>query len=263
MNYENIRYERRGAAAWIRLNRPAQLNALSSETLDECEAALSIAEKDAEVRAVVFAAAGRAFCAGADLKALNDLPPEAREAATAAFIAKISAMMDRIEVFPKPTIAAVNGIAMAGGLELVLACDLVVASEEAKLGDGHAKYGLLPGAGGSVRLPRKISPNRANYLFFTGDLLPAQELADWGLVNRVVSAGTLESTVEEWVTGIATKSPLGLARMKVMARAALDSSASDALRQEQILAALHLHSYDRNEGVAAFNEKRAPRYLGR
>lgn len=263
MDYRELSCDVKEGAAWIRLQRPQALNALSQRSLEEIGAAVEAAVADERVRTIVFAAAGRAFCSGADLKFLQALPEQDRDAATVAFVAGFAALMDRIEAQPKPTIAAVNGIAMAGGMELVLACDLVIAARGARMGDGHANYGLLPGAGASVRLPRKIGLTRANYLFFTGDLVPAEDLVAAGLVNAVVDAEALDATAAQWAAKIALRSPVGLARMKQLARTSLDMSLADGIRQEQLMSALHLHSEDRREGVAAFNEKRTPRFTGR
>jgi enoyl-CoA hydratase/carnithine racemase len=263
MKFQDVVFEIRDGIAFVRLNRPQALNALSARCLDELHQVVDAVESDAGVRALVVGAAGRAFCSGADLKFLNDLPEGERDTATIDFIARAAALMDRIEALPKPTIAAVNGIAMAGGMELVLACDLVVAARGARMGDGHANYGLLPGAGASVRLPRKIGITRANYLFFTGDLVPAEDLVVAGLVNAVVEPGNLEQTAEAWAARIATRSPLGLARMKELARTSLDLPLADGIRQEQLMSAVHLHSDDRREGVSAFTQKRVPRFTGR
>ncbi len=263
MAYGDLLYGTRAGGAWIRLNRPADMNALGPRLIAECGQALTQAAEDPAVRAVVVTGMGRAFCAGADLKFLNDVPAEQRDAATTAFLEQASALMRRIETFPKPVVAAVNGIATAGGMELVLCCDLVIAARGARLGDGHANFGLLPGAGASVRLPRKIGPTRAKYLFFTGDLLPAADLVAAGLVNQVTEDGALEATVEALVGKLAAKSPLGLRRMKQLADDGLEQPQDTALRQELTMAALHTGSFDRNEGIAAFNEKRKPLFQGR
>jgi enoyl-CoA hydratase/carnithine racemase len=263
VDYGELTYEVKEGAAWIRLQRPQALNALSDRSLEELEAAVGSAAADEQVRAILFAATGRAFCSGADLKFLQGLPEGERDAATVAFIARAAALMDRIESQPKPTIAVVNGIAMAGGMELVLACDLVIAARGARMGDGHANYGLLPGAGASVRLPRKIGLTRANYLFFTGDLVPAEDLMAAGLVNAVVDPDALDATAAAWAAKIAQRSPIGLSRMKQLARTSLDLPLADGIRQEQVTSALHIHSEDRREGVAAFNAKRSPRFTGR
>lgn len=260
--FSGIAYEVRGGAARITLDRPADLNALDAGMIAAIEDALDTAAADEAAIAVVIAGAGRAFCAGADLKFLNDVPAERRGEAIAGFLRRASALMDRIEAFPKPVIAAVNGLATAGGLELVLSCDLVLAARSAMLGDGHANFGLLPGAGASVRLPRRIGPTRAKYLFFTGDLVPAGDLVAPGLVNRVVEDGELAEAVDALVRKLSLKSPLGLARMKRLADDGLNQPAATAMRLELATAALHLHSHDFREGLAAFSEKRKPRFTG-
>ena len=258
MDFETILFEVRGGAAWITLNRPAALNAISPTVIRELDQALDRAQAAPGLRAVVLGARGRAFCAGADLKALRDAGED-----NAAFLDSVLAVMNRLERFPLPVIAAVNGMALAGGLELLLCCDLVVAAESAKIGDAHANYGLLPGGGGSVRLPRKIGPTRAKYLMYTGEFVPAADLVAAGLVNEVVPDAELGAAVERLVGKIATKSPLGLRRMKGLVDDGLDQPSEVALRAEILVGELHARSFDMQEGLAAFNEKRRPRFEGR
>jgi len=160
-------------------------------------------------------------------------------------------------------IAAVNGIAIAGGLEIVLACDLVIAAEHATFGDGHANFGLLPGGGGSVRLPRKIGINRAKYMMMSGKTFPASVLADWGLVCDVVDGVQLKPRVDSLVAELERGSPLGLARMKQLIDVGIQQDMVGALAAEQSLCALHDFSFDRNEGLDAFRTKRPPRFEGR
>lgn len=262
MSFSELSYERRGSGAWIRLCRPEALNTLTPGLVAECNAALDQAADDAHVMAVVLTGAGRAFCAGADLKFLGDMPVEQRAKSTAAFLDSVLQLMLRIEAFPKPVIGAINGLATGGGLELLLCCDLVIAAQGARLGDGHANFGLLPGGGASVRLPRKIGPTRAKYLFFTGELLPAAELAATGLINEAVADSDLESVVERLVGKLSTKSPLGLARMKSLVDDGLEQTKTTALRLELLTGALHAQSFDMQEGIAAFNEKRKPQFKG-
>lgn len=224
--------ERRAKSLWLTLNRAPELNSLNTDVLDGLSAALRDAEADRDVAALVLTGVGRAFCAGADLKFVQALPATEREIATAAFLARATATVTALAHYPKPVIAAVNGIATAGGLELLLACDIVIAARTARLGDGHANYGLLPGAGGSVRLPRRIGLARAKYLFFTGELVPAETLVPAGLVNEVVDPEALVGRVDALVSSIAGKSPLGLARMKELAHAGLEMSEAAALAFE-------------------------------
>ena len=172
-------------------------------------------------------------------------------------------MFDAVETFPKPVISAVNGLALAGGLELILCGDLVIASENAKLGDAHSNYGILPGGGASVRLPRAVGPTMANYLFFTGEFLPASRLVTCGLVNEVVPADQLETRVAALVEVIATKSPLGLARLKRLVRDGLAQEVPTGLRLELLMSEAHAHSADFVEGLTAFGEGRSPIFTGR
>lgn len=255
--------ERRGAVAWITLNRPRELNAINPAMLDRLDTILDEVEADQAVRCAVITGAGRAFCAGADLAFVHAMPAAEREAATMAFLRRASAAMSRIEALPKPVIAAVNGATVAGGLEIVLCCDLILAAESARIGDGHAKYGLLPGAGGSARLPRRVGAVRANQMFFTGDLVPAAALVAAGLVNDVVPDAELVVATERLAETIAARSPLGLRRMKELARASLEGPLDAALERELAVNAGYAGSFDRNEGLAAFAERREPVFQGR
>ncbi|WP_326537424.1 enoyl-CoA hydratase/isomerase family protein [Pseudorhodoferax sp.] len=255
--------QQRGAALWLTLNRPAAFNSLTPGIVALLDQGLARAAADPGVRAVVLTGAGRAFCAGADLKSANAAAsPEELDRFARDFIASVLALTQRMERFPKPIIAAVNGIAVAGGLELILACDIVVAARSARLGDAHANYGLLPGAGSSARLPAKIGLNRASYLMFTGEAVEAERLLAWGLVNEVVPDDGLQAAVDAVVEKIAAKSPIGLDRMKRLMRDSIDQPLDTALQAEQVMSALHLHAWDRREGVQAFTEKRPPRFRG-
>jgi enoyl-CoA hydratase len=260
---DELSIQRRGSAAWFTLNRARELNSLSLNLLKALDLGLAEMLGDRSVRTIVFTGAGRAFCAGADLKFLETLPDHEREEVTAAFLLTATTLMSRIAASPKPTIAAVNGTAVGGGLELLLACDIIVAVRGAPIGDGHANYGLLPGAGSGIRLPRRIGIGRAKQLLFTGELLPAERLAEFGLVNEVVEPAELHARVDAIATAIATKSPIGLARMKQIVEHAFDMSESAGLALEQALGNLHTTSFDRSEGLAAFRERRKPNFLGR
>lgn len=263
MAYETIILDIRGTAAWITLNRPDALNSISPQVIDELNRAFDQLEKNDELRALVITGAGRAFCAGADLKASQARLSAATPARTnEIFLNALGDILRRVESFPCPVIAAINGLALAGGLELVLCCDLVIAAEDAKIGDAHANYGLVPGGGSSVRLPRKIGPMRAKYLLYTADFLPAQTLMDWGLVFDVVPAAKLSVAVDALTQKLAAKSPLGLRRMKRMVDDGLEQPLDTALRYELAINAMHAESHDRTEGLAAFAEKRKPNFKG-
>lgn len=251
----------RDGAIWITLDRPRALNALTPGVVAGIDAALDRAEAD-DVRAVVLTGKGSAFCAGADLEFIRRTA-SGDEAAIGRFLDSALALMNRLERCPRPVIAAINGIACAGGLELVLCCDLVIAARSARIGDAHINFGLLPGGGSSVRLPRKIGPTRAKHLLFTGDLLPAEQLVACGLVNEVVDDGELMPAVGRLVARLAEKSPLALRRMKALVDDGLDQPAQTALRLELLAAEVHAYSHDMKEGLVAFREKRKPNFLGR
>lgn len=163
---------------------------------------------------------------------------------------------------PKPVIAAINGITAAGGLELAMCCDIIFAAESAKIGDAHSNFGVFPGAGGAAVLPKRVGLNRAKYLLFSGDYLSAAELERFGLVNRVVPDGDLLGEVEIFAAKLAAKSPLVLRRMKEVANSSLDQSQDAALRHEMLNLRQHTRSYDLEEGLKAFAEKRKPEFKG-
>jgi len=257
---ESVIFEARGGAMWITLNRPDALNAITPAVVSGINAALDKAQQS-DLRAVVLTGTGRAFCAGADLKFVRGEAGD-DEAALGRFLDTVLLVMNRIEAFPMPVIAALNGLTLAGGLELTLCCDLVIAARSAKLGDAHANYGLLPGGGGSVRLPRKIGPTRAKYLLYTGEFLPAEQLVSAGLVNEVVDDDLLIPATEKLVAKLVSKSPLGLRRMKALVDDGLEQPSAIALRQELLASEVHARSHDLKEGLAAFEEKRKPRFTG-
>jgi enoyl-CoA hydratase/carnithine racemase len=252
--------EVRAGALWARLNRTEALNSIDRDLLAGLEAAMDEAVASPAVHALVITGSGRAFCAGADLAFVEDAG--AADDAFNRFLADVGVTLRRLERLSLPTIAAINGFALAGGLELVLCCDLAVAAEEARLGDAHANYGLLPGGGGSVRLPRRVGAALAKQLMFTGAFLRAEELRHSGLLNDVVPGDRLEAAVDELVAMIAAKSPLGLRRMKQLVDDALQQSVEAGLRAELMASALHGHSSDMSEGLAAFREKRTPEFTG-
>jgi enoyl-CoA hydratase len=254
-------YEVRKEKAYglITINRPEVMNALNLEVRKEILQVLDNAEKDDSVRALVITGAGdKAFSAGADIKMFQNMTP---------FLAKeylkiTKAASNRIESFPKPVIAAVNGYAIGGGLELAMSCDIIVASENAKFGQGEINIGIIPGVGGTQRLPRLVGMKKAKEMIFTGDLIDAKRAVEIGLVNFVVAtkAGLFDA-VEVLVAKIITKSPIALR----LAKEALNKSAAglkDGLDLESVLFALSFASKDQKEGANAFLEKRIPKFQG-
>ena len=171
-------------------------------------------------------------------------------------------MEEVLNAMPKPVIAAVNGITAGGGLELALMCDFIVAAATARLGDAHANFGALPGGGATVRLPRVVGINQARYLMFTGELFGAADAAAFGLVTKVYDDETFEHDVQTLALKIASKSPLGLRRMKSLLEGGLDMPLAQALKLEKGVSAQHMVSYDAAEGGRAFGEKRKPEFRG-
>jgi enoyl-CoA hydratase len=259
LHTEELDQQQRNAVLWLKLNRPQALNSLTLSLVNALTQAMEDAQGDPEVRVIVLTGEGRAFCAGADLKD----PARSRPESGAEFVKAIGGLTELIEASTKPVIAALNGITVAGGLELVLACDLVIAAESACIGDAHSNYALFPGAGATARLPRKVGLNNAKLLMFTGDMHPASEWKTLGLVNLVVADDGFIGAVEVLAQKLAAKSPLVLGRMKQALNDALDQPLSIGLRYERALSNLHHFSADRVEGLAAFKEKRAPRFTGK
>ncbi len=261
MNFKNIILEKTEVVARITLNRPEVLNAISPDLLSEMETAFADIEKDETIRAVVIAAKGRAFCAGADLKALKGIissPVKYEE-----FVRLFHRTANAIEQSTKPVICTVQGMALAGGLELVNACDIVIASEEAKLGDQHANFGLIPGGGNSQRLPRIVGARRAKEILLTGEWLSAAEAERIGLVNKVVPADKLEEAVNEMVDKITkNKSPAAAKRLKSLVNDGMQVDLRSGLELEIQATCNYFKFYDPQEGIKAFEEKRTPVFKG-
>ncbi|MHC2576453.1 enoyl-CoA hydratase [Bradyrhizobium diazoefficiens] len=261
MSFSCIEYTSRAGIARITLARPEALNAISFGMLDELEQALDQIEADETVRLLVLTGRGRGFCAGADLKGFAQDGPAERTSAS--FVARIQAMMSRVRVLPIPVVAGLNGITMAGGLELALCADIIVAAESAKIGDCHVNFGVIPGAGGAAILPRIVGPVVGKYLLFTGEAPTARALEHTGLLAKVFSDETFEADLAALVARIAEKSPLGLKIIKrIIAEAAL-LPIDEGLKIEVEANAIYARSEDMREGLAAFAAKRQPAFVGR
>lgn len=261
-NGASVRVDVDGHVAELVLDRPDQLNAVDQPMLEAVVAGLDRVEADPEVRVLVLRGAGRAFCSGGDLGMLEELTT--RPAALAEHAARWHAMVDRLLRSPVPSIAAVHGVAMAGGFELLLACDLVVVADDARLGDGHARYGLFPGGGGSQLLPRMVGPRRAKWLMFSGELVSPEVALTWGLVNEVVEPERVRARALELAGLLAARSPTATAAMKEAVREGLQLSALEgALALELDLLDRHMRSEDAHIGLRAFAAREEPRFVGR
>jgi enoyl-CoA hydratase/carnithine racemase len=205
-----VSLDRRGSAAWITLQRPQLMNALSRDLLDQLNRAIDEIEGDQTVRVVVLTGSGKAFCAGADLRGLTSPSGVIEPSDVSDFVAYASRTIEQLPALRQPVICGINGLALAGGLELVLASDVVIASSSARIGDAHSNYGLLPGAGASVRLTRALGAHRAKYLAFTCDFFEPGSPVLNGLVNEIVEPDALDARLQELADQLAAKSPRGL-----------------------------------------------------
>ena len=262
-NEDIVQLSMRDGAAWITINRPHAMNALSREAVIEIDRVVASLEDREDVRALVFTGAGNAFCAGGDLKYFKETVGSGDMNKFRAYLQLCQNMYRRVETFPRPTIAAVNGVAVAGGLELILSCDLVMAAESARIGDGHANFGIIPGGGGAIRLPRKIPMALAKRLLFTGNLFPARELLASGLINEVVADADFEAAVVKLVSQITKNSPLGLRLIKQLINDGFEQPLDTALRFEVVAWESYGRSEDIKEGLQAFQDNRKPKYTGR
>ena len=254
-----ILLDRTSGVAVITLNRPASLNAMSDEVVRELERVLDELASDVTVRAAIVTGAGKAFSAGGDLREFGRLLDREPKSLLAT-LEYNQRVLGKVERLPFPVLAAVNGVAVAGGLELILCCDFVLASDSAMIGDGHAKYAIVPTAGSSVRLFTKMTANRALHLLYSAELFPAAKLMEWGLVNEVVAGGRLLERAREIADHYCRQSPQVLRHIKALARASFEARIENGLRLELEAFQAHLQSRDLAEGLAAFREKRTPNY---
>src|SRR5437870_9309015 len=260
LSLENVLYEKKGAIAYVTLNRPKVLNALSKRTWAALKAAFEDAQDDAAVRGVILTGAGdKAFIAGADISELTHL--------TAVEAEKSSSygqrVLDLIEDLGKPVVAAVNGFALGGGCETAMACTIRLAVETAKFGQPEVTLGLVPGGGGTQRLPRLVGKGRALHLILSGDMISAQEAFRIGLVNEVVPAADLITRAEAILNKIASNAPIAVKFALEAANKGLDTTQGEGLLLEASYFGLCAATEDKKEGTTAFLEKRAPQFRGR
>jgi len=253
----NLIFEMDGPIGIIKVNRPSALNALNCDVVKELDELVEIIRNNKTI-AVLIIGSGDHFAAGADIKNMVDLNVE--EAKAFSFSNTFSKLAN-LEI---PTIAAIEGFALGGGLELALACDLRIASNTAKMGFPEIKLGIMPGAGGTVRGPRTIGAARAKELIFLGEMIEAEQAEHIGLVNKVVDPETLMDSAMEWAKKLCKKSPISLKVAKATIQAGLDENELDkAIKTEEKNWAELFGTEDQKEGMRAFIEKRAPVYLGK
>lgn len=260
MEYSNLLIETTAGVATLTINSPRTMNALNSEILGELECALYELNLEESVHAVIITGAGeKAFVAGADIKEMSGMSSHEGHQ----FGLKGQRVMMLIEKMTKPVIAAVNGYALGGGLELALACDFIYASQKAKFGFPEVTLGIMPGFGGTQNLARLIGVNKANELIFTGKMISADKAAAWGIVNELFPPEELLIKAREAAAAIAAVGRLGVAYAKDAIANGLNMVKEDGFRYEASLFGVLFSTADQKEGMGAFVEKRKAEFKGR
>jgi enoyl-CoA hydratase/carnithine racemase len=260
MAFDNLLLERDGAVATMTINRPKVLNALNSQTIDELRRAILELKADGEIRAIVLTGAGeKSFVAGADINELAvQTPVTGREHALTG-----QHVFDLIENIGKPVIAAINGFALGGGCELAMACTLRLAADTARLGQPEISLGLLPGYGGTQRLPRLVGKGKAMEMILTGAPISAEEAQRIGLVNRVVPAADLMKEAKALAGQLAKSAPIAMRYIINAVNKGVEMPFAEACQYEATLFGLVASTEDMREGTRAFLEKRKPEFKGR
>lgn len=252
MDFKNLSFTQDGRVGIISINRPKALNALNMELLHELDAVLDDLEKNDEVYVIVLTGEGKAFVAGADIEEMKDMNlEEARE-----FAELGSRVFKKLETIAKPVIAAVNGYALGGGCELAMACDIIIAGEQAKFGQPETGLGITPGFGGTQRLPRIVGTKIAKELIFTGEIIGAEEAQRIGLVNKVVPPNTSFQTAIEMAKCIASRGQIAVRNAKTAVNRGIETDIDGGVAIENQLFAACFESSDQKEGMSAFLEKR-------
>jgi len=260
MEYPNILYSVQDSVAIVTINRPDKYNALNRGVIGDLEQCIAEIERDRSVRVVIITGAGeKAFVAGADISELAVLHPlEAKDHA-----ARGQRLFTRIENLPKPTIAAINGFALGGGLELAMACSIRIASENAKLGQPEVKLGIVTGYGGTQRLPRLVGKGAALAILLTGDAISAPEAYRIGLVAEIVPQAELLQRARQWAARMLVNAPVSLALTLAAVQAGLEMPLDEAMAFEAAQFGLSCTTEDMREGTKAFLEKRKAEFQGR
>jgi enoyl-CoA hydratase len=260
MEFKYIIYEKNQGIATITLNRPEALNAFSKEVIEEILQALEDVKSDENIRVILLTGAGeKAFSAGADIKAMKGMNAlKARELSLMG-----EKLCNALENLEKPVIAAINGYALGGGLEVAMACDIRIASENARMGQTEINIGLIPGWGGTQRLPRLIGKTKAKELIFTGKIIDAKTAEQLGIVNMVVPSDKFKETVQQFALELASKAPVALKVAKALINKGSEISLDAAIALEREGFGVVASTEDLQEGVSAFIEKRKPMFKGK
>ncbi|MCG2634283.1 MAG: enoyl-CoA hydratase/isomerase family protein [Gammaproteobacteria bacterium] len=253
--------EVKGGVGIMRINRADKFNCLSPEVFAGLDAALTAHEADPSVRALLICSEGKHFCTGADLDRIMAL--RENRADLKSFIHFGNQVLLRLEASPLPVVGAVQGYCLAGGIELMMSCDVIIAADNARIGDQHANFGLVPGWGGSQRLTRLVGVRRSLDLMMSGRHLSADEALAWGLANQVVPAADLQAKAEEYCAAMVTKSATGLATMKRLARQGIEMSLAESIDFEEEIAVDAIMSDEVSEGLDAFQNRRTPVFAPR
>lgn len=261
MDFETLLVEHRDHVAWVTLNRPERLNALSTGLMLELTDLVTKLSDDPATRVIVIRGSGRAFGAGADLKEQHER--RAEPGFSRLLMQRVRTLQAAINASPKISIAAVHGFALAGSLELMMACDLAIATEDARISDQHINFGLPPVGSSTQRLPRLVGTRRALEMLLTGSSITGKEAAAMGLVNRAVPAEQFEEAVADFARSIATKSPLVTSMIKEVVYAGMQADFGTGMMLEKWAGYASSAWEDVREGITAFNEKREPEYKGR
>ena len=254
MTYENIQVERRGRVGLIRLNRPQALNALNAQLNDELGRAVAAFDADAGIGCILLTGSEKAFAAGADIKEMAD------KSAVEVFMGDFLGDSDAVARARKPVVGAVAGFALGGGCELAMQCDLIIAADNAKFGQPEIKLGIIPGIGGTQRLPRALGKAKAMDLILTGRMMDAAEAERAGLVARVVPAASLMEEALKVAETIASMALPALLAAKEAVNRAFESPLAEGARFERRIFATLFATADQKEGMAAFVEKRPPKF---
>lgn len=260
MNFENILLEKKNSIAYITVNRPKVLNALNMATMEELRAAFTDAKNDTSVRVVIMTGSGeKAFIAGADIGELS----QNNAVSAKEYTHRGQSVLDLIENLGKPVIACINGFALGGGCEIAMACTMRLASDNAKFGQPEVKLGIIPGYGGTQRLPRLVGKGIAMQLVLAGEMISAQEALRIGLVNEITAPADLIPRAEAIAQKIVANAPLAVQYAMEAVNKGMEMTLAEGLYLEAVLFGVACATEDKNEGTKAFLEKRAAQFKGK